>query len=250
MRRFTYVAGGIITGIPVVIIAKNLNWAIVPALLSMYIVVFASIVSMMILSGVRKSSLIDKKCDPVAFLERIEKDRIKSKKNEKWEEYLNLQISAGLILLGKFEEAKNMLLNIDEKYLSYRNGTYMSHTINLMECYYSLGEIESAERLFEKKVPLITAFNTKTRLSLKMIIAIRFFYLGRYQESRETFEEILSQKLYKSLEIEIAYYLAQIDEKENKIEDSLKRYQRVTEEGNKLWIAEKAKERIEKLNIA
>jgi tetratricopeptide (TPR) repeat protein len=112
-----------------------------------------------------------------------------------------------------------------------------------MLCFYELGEISNAEKLFETQIPSLPPISPRIVRSVNLLIAERFFYLKRYDESREQFNKFINQKLSRRTRLEILYFLARMDEQEGNIEGAMAKYSKISSEGNKLWIAEKAREK-------
>ncbi len=198
--------------------------------------------------GKKRLSLLDYECDPEAFLERTEKQWAITGKNPKFNKYFDIDRAAGLITLGRFEEAKEILLSIDTSKLSSKNSTLLIFTINLMICFYELGEINRAEELFETQLPVLPPIYPRVLLAVNQLVAERFFYLKRYNESREQFNKILNQKLSRRTRLEVLYYLAQIDEQDGNKEAAMVKYNQIANEGNKLWIAKMARGKCGKQN--
>lgn len=195
----------------------------------------------------KRLSILDDACDPEAFIESTEKQRaITGRKNPKFDAYFDIDKAAGLFTLGKFAEAKEILFAIDKSKLSRKYDSLLVYTINLMLCFYELGEITSAEELFETQIPALPPINPRVITTVNVLVAVRFFHLKRYDESREQFNKMLNQKLSKRTCLEITYCLAQIDEEEGNKEAAREKYQKVASEGNKLWIATQAKSKVEK----
>jgi len=98
-------------------------------------VVLALYITISIVSGNRRLKLLENDCDPEAFMDEMEKLKEKtSGKNPKRIALFDINIAAALIALGEFEEAKNVLLSIDESLLSRRNESLLAYTINLIGC--------------------------------------------------------------------------------------------------------------------
>jgi len=182
-----------------------------------FVVVIVGYIIIGYIRSKKRLNLIEENCDPLAFIEATEKQRLITGKSPKINAYLNIDKSAGLILMGEFEKAKEVLLSIDKSYLSLKNGTLLVYTINLMSCLYELGEISYAEELFETQIPLLPPVNQRMALAMKLIIAERFFFLNRYEESKEKFQQLLQEKISKRVSLGILYRLAQIDEKTGNI---------------------------------
>ncbi|MBU5484164.1 tripartite tricarboxylate transporter TctB family protein [Clostridium sp. MSJ-11] len=205
------------------------------------------IIGYIIIANVRNKkrvNLLEENCDPQAFLEATEKQRDMIGKKDKYSTYLNIDKAAGLINMGEFQNAKELLMSIDKTQLSVRNGTLLAYTINLLCCLYELGEISHAEEIFETQVPLLPPVNARMTLSMKLLVAERFLFLNRYEESKEKFQELLNEKMTKRMRISVLYDLAKIDESTGDIDSAQKKYREVAELGNKLWIAEEAKKNL------
>lgn len=82
---------------------------------------------------------------------------------------------------------------------------------------------------------------------MKLIVAERLFFLKKYEESREKFKEILKEKVSKCIYLNVLYRLAQIDDKIGDVSSSKDKSKKILDEGNKLWIAEKSKERLSQM---
>lgn len=215
-------------------------------LLAAAITIFLAMSGYIIISYIRSKkrlSLLEEECDPEAFLERTEEQRAITGRNSRYNTYFDIDRAAGLITLGRFEEAKEILLSVDGSRLSRKNDTLLVYTINLILCFYELGEVTRAEELFETQIPTLPPINTRIVLAVNVLVGERFFFLGRYDESCKHFNGLLSQKLSKRTRIGIIYYLAQVEEKMGNITAAWEKYRQVAQEGNKLWIAEKAREK-------
>ena len=210
------------------------------------LIVMIGYISIAFIRAKKRLNLLDYECDPEAFLERTEKQRAITGKNPKFNAYFDIDRAAGLITLGRFEEAKEILLSIDTSKLSSKNNSLLIYTINLMMCFYELGEINRAEELFETQIPGLPPINQRVLFAINQLVAERFFYLKRYNESREQFNKILNQKLTKRNRLEVLYFLAQMDEQEGNKEAAMDKYNQIANEGNKLWIAKMAREKCEK----
>lgn len=212
------------------------------------LLVLAIYITVGLVMGKKRLSLLDNDCDPEAFLLRTEKQKEITGKNPKINAYLDINRAAALISLGEFEAAKDILLDIDKNRLSHKNNSLLAYTINLISCLYELGEVHHAEELFETQIPILPPVNKSMTLAVNMLIGERFFYLKRYSESREHFTRLWNEKkLSMRYRLEIIYRLAQMDEQEGDEEAAFKKYKRVAEKGNKLWIAAKARERCEEM---
>lgn len=242
--------GFIIAVIVIMIILYNLGLPVYAAAVITFFLSIGIYLGVNILTGKKRLSLLDDHCDPEAFLDVM--DRIRKKipeKNQKAIAYANLNISAALILMGNLEEAKEVLLSIDRNLLSHSNGTMFTYAINLISCLYELGETDQAEKLFEILMPVVAPAGRKRVLTAKIFVAERFFFLKRYNESREHFTQLPREKMCLRNRLEILYRLAQMDEISGDLDAALKKYRIVAEKGNKLWIAARAKEKLKEANV-
>jgi tetratricopeptide (TPR) repeat protein len=204
-------------------------------------------VAIAVVRSKKRLNLIEEKCNPQAFIEATERQRNITGKDPKIDAYLSIDKAAGLILMGEFEKAKEVLLSIDRAYLSVKNGTLLIYTINLILCLYQLGEISHAEELFETQVPLLPPVNSKMTQLMKVLVAERFFFLNRFEESKEKFQELLGEKITKRERLGILYQLAQVEDKQGDINAAKEKYQEVSDYGEDLWIAQQARERLENM---
>ncbi|PKM55706.1 conserved protein of unknown function [Petrocella atlantisensis] len=196
----------------------------------------------------KRLHLLEDLCDPKAFIEATEHQRGITGKDPKINAYLNVDHSAGLILLGKYHEAKDRLLSIDPKYLSPKNGTLLIYNINLISCYYGLGDVTEADNLYEAKMPLLSPINSKLTLYTKLLIAERFYIHGKLLESKEKYKACLEEKVSLRQRLCILYSLAQIDEKLEDLKAAQIKYEEVAKLGNQLWVAKDAQQKLQVLS--
>jgi tetratricopeptide (TPR) repeat protein len=210
----------------------------------------AMIVGYIIISYIRSKkrlNLLEEQCDPHAFIEATERQRNITGRNPRINAYLDIDKAAGLILTGQFQEAKQVLYSIDKSKLSVKNGTLLVYTVNLISCLYELGEFSDAEELFETQIPILPPVNQRMTLAMELLIAERFFFLNRYEESKEKFYQMLNQKISKRIRLCILYRLGKIDEKAGNIASAREKYTEVAAHGNKLWIAAQAKDCLDRI---
>lgn len=196
----------------------------------------------------KRLSLLEEDCDPQAFLASTEKQRASAKGNLKTNTYLDLDKAAGLIAMGDFKKAREVLESIDKSYLSVENGTLLVYTMNYITTLYELGEINQGEKIYKIEIADILSKSRFVPLYKSLLDADRFYFLKKYNKSRELLNEMLNAKFTIGKKMGILYRLAQIDEIDGSIDEALENYNEVASKGNKLWIAEQAKKRIESLN--
>ena len=192
----------------------------------------------------KRISIMEDQCDPEKFIDATEAQRKITGKNPKVNAYLNIDKGAGLILMGEFQKAKELLLSIDKTKLSPKNGSLLSYMINLICCHYELGEIEEGEALFENQIPILSPINPRLKESVELLIAERLFFLKRFDESKEKLESILEKGVSKRKRLGILYILAEINEVFGETESARKKYSEIAEMGNKLWISKQARHKI------
>ncbi|ERJ12178.1 tetratricopeptide repeat protein [Haloplasma contractile] len=185
-------------------------------------------------------NLLNKKCDPPAFLDYIE--RTHTGKNMRYKLFIEVTKAGGLIANGQFEEAETLLSSMDEEDLAI-SGVKPIHTINLTTCLYELGKIREAEQLFTAEIPVDPQGNESLLQSITILKAVRFFHLKRYAESKELFNAIKREgiMLNKIDTVMIEYKLGMIDQINGDSTAALNRFKYVADEGNLLWVAKKAK---------
>jgi len=238
-RRILFFVAGII----VAIVSMSINGDPVSGGLFAFLIIMIGYVGISIFRAKKRLGILDDKCDPYEFLTQTEKQREITGKNKKINSYLEIDRAAGNILIGDFNKGLEILLAVDKSKLSKTNGTLLVYYINLMECYYELGEVEKAEEVFETEIPLLSSINKNIVLAKEVILAERLFFLKRYEDAKEKYNELLNRKLSKRIRISLIYRLAQINDYEEKHVEAKVQYKEVAEQGNKLWIAEEAKKR-------
>lgn len=200
----------------------------------------------------RKSlAILNEDCDPMKYLEVLEKLMKTSKTNIKINLVYGINQSAGLMSAGEFIKAKEVLLMFEDAYRMSKNKifAFIFHN-NLMMCLYQLGEISEAEKLYDSVFATYSTNNKKIKQALEMIQTERLFHLGYFVESKERFHQQLSWKQNKRGRLDAIYRLAQIAEKSGDIEQAVVHYSEVAEKGNQLWIAKQAKEKVSMLEVA
>lgn len=220
------------------------------------VITFIAVMTVYILISIKRSkdrlSLLNDKCDPEAFLERTEKQIEIMKKNPKFNACLNVDKAAGLMCMGKTEEGKDTLLDIDKTMLSKKNGALLTYTIDMIICLYDLGKIAEADELYETEFVKILQESVLSdkknfKLAIKFLIAERKLIQGKYEESRKDFQELFEEKFSKRHRIAALHGLARTNEKLGEKEKAIEQYSKIVKFGNKLHVVKEAKEKLEKL---
>ncbi|MEW8972552.1 MAG: tetratricopeptide repeat protein [Tissierellaceae bacterium] len=226
------------------ILWKGLNLSyLVSALITLAIIMIGYIII-----GLRRSNkrinLLDKDLDPEAFIEAIEKQRKITGKNRRINTYLDYDLVAGLISMGRYEEAKDIIDNMNIKYIPKWNGALLGYYNNKMILLYNLGKKDEADEIFEKYVKTFPLKTPTLKYFMKIILAVKNFEEGNFEECKELCNEYLSINKNKRIELELLYMLAEIDEEQGDIESAREKYNKIAKEGNKLYTAFKAREKI------
>ncbi|MDF2801895.1 MAG: hypothetical protein K0S61_1798 [Anaerocolumna sp.] len=190
---------------------------------------------------------LDWDCDPEKFLQMLKRQEKKSRKNERRLNHLAINQAAGYITLGKFKTAKEYLDGIDISYLSEKNGTLLTYSLNKILCHYELGEMDKGEALYETNLVRLNTFDKGLKQAIDILVGERYFYLKRYEESYIHLSKMLKVELNKRQYLCVLYRLAQMDIMNGDIDKAMKRLDKIIRLGNKLWIVNASKELVESM---
>lgn len=189
-------------------------------------------------------ALLNERCDPQAFLDRTEKQRAITGKNPRIGAMLDIDRAAGLLCLGDIDAAEDELAAIPDKYLSAKSGTLLAYTLNRLTCLYERGNIEEAEGIFEREMPLLSPIGRSMTLAVRLTMAERLYHLGRLDECREALAALLGHKrITRRMRCEIFYLQALIEEAQGNVQKARTLYQSAARLGNKLHCARLAGEK-------
>lgn len=236
----------IITFVMMIIMSILIKNIIVAGVIT-FVIVITGYIIIAINRNKTRLNLLDEKCQPQAFIEATENQILITGKNHKYKTYLCIDKAAGLIVKGEFQEALDILNEIEKSSLSIKNGSLLAYTLNLIECLYELGDITQAEEIFETQIPLLAPVNRKMILAMEMLVAQRYYYLGKYDKSKDKFQQILKEKLSKRAGLEILFRLAQIDEIDGDIIHAKEKFIEVVEKGGELWVALQSRKHLEQI---
>lgn len=197
--------------------------------------------SHLLMLEINRVRLINNKCDPESYIQMTIEMK-KSKFPSVPAAIRDLELAGAYGALGDFDQSKEMLLSIDTN--PYKKSiTIMGLYYNyLASAYLYLGDLEESERIFNEHTRPLNFKRKILIVGSKLTEAEFLFYKKEYQAAKKLINEVLDTLKVNSLRIECIYFLAQIDEVEGYNEEALLKYQKVAEEGNKLWFAKKAKE--------
>lgn len=194
-----------------------------------------------------QSKALNEDCDPERYLSMLEKHAKRYRLKERGLNLLAINQAAGHMSLGDLQTAKEYLTGIDTSYLSEKNGSYLTYTINLMLCYYALGDIERAESMYETHMVRLAPLGKKRIIAVDLVIGSRYYYLGKYALSYEYLDKLRTKDLNKRQYLGLIYQLALMDVMNGNTELAVKRFEKVVKFGNKLSIVKSSQEMLEKI---
>jgi tetratricopeptide (TPR) repeat protein len=163
---------------------------------------------------------------------------------------LKADLIVGLLSMRKYEDAWDILNEIDIKYLPKWDGSLLIYYNNEMSLYFNTGEIDKAKEIYETKIKNYPIKILNESLTMDLILANKSFYEKEYNSSKELFSKVLQNNKSKRLKLEVYYILANIAEQEGNIEEAIQKYKTVAEEGNKLYSAYLARGKLKTLSIS
>ncbi len=205
-------------------------------------------IAFLIMKSNKIRDLLDLDCDPEKYLELMDKQEKKNKKNERGLIYLDINRSAAYLSLGNVGKAKEYLDGINTSFLSEINGSSYVYTLNRIVCLYELEETEEAEKLYSTELVRLSPLDKRMKKSAEILIGERYFYLHQYKESYQYLKKLLNVDLEKRSYLSVLFRLAQMDVMNGERELAIERYKKIAKYGNKLWIAKAAREALEEMS--
>ena len=197
-------------------------------------------------------NILDKELDPEKFIE-ITQNEYDRNKNKRYRNYMKLNLCAGYSSLGKVEEAYQNLKDIDlSKKSLFREQDKILYYYNEALLLQELDRKEEAIVIYKEKI-LQLKEKFKTNKELEGINPLIEFLNGIlfYENDNTKMIEILSESLKKLSNkrqiLVIKNLLANYKVKAGETEEARKLYEEVIENGNKLYIVEEAKEKLNKM---
>ncbi len=197
-------------------------------------------------------NILDKELDPEKFIE-ITQNEDNRNKNKRYRNYMKLNLCAGYSSLGKVEEAYQNLKDIDlSKKSLFREQDKILYYYNEALLLQELDRKEEAIVIYKEKI-LQLKEKFKTNKELEGINPLIEFLNGIlfYENDNTKMIEILSELLKKLSNkrqiLVIKNLLANYKVKAGETEEARKLYEEVIENGNKLYIVEEAKEKLNKM---
>lgn len=199
--------------------------------------------------GILQRKPLDSDCDPHKYLKTIERYERRHKKNERMLPILAINYAVGHMSLGDFQKAREYLEGIDKNYLTEKSGSYLTYIIDIIICYYELGEIEKAEVLYETELVRLCPFQKRLRQSIDILIGERYYFLGEYKLSYEHLKKLSLRELNKRQYLGVLYRLGQIEMINGEKEQATKRFTKIVKFGNQLGIAALSKELLNDMDV-
>ena len=197
-------------------------------------------------------NILDKELDPEKFIE-ITQNEYDRNKNKRYRNYMKLNLCVGYSSLGKVEEAYQNLKDIDlSKKSLFREQDKILYYYNEALLLQELDRKEEAIVIYKEKI-LQLKEKFKTNKELEGINPLIEFLNGIlfYENDNTKMIEILSESLKKLSNkrqiLVIKNLLANYKVKVGEVEEAKELYEEVIENGNKLYVVEKAKEKLKKL---
>ncbi len=215
-------------------------------IITFIILLFCNYISGYIITTLQRKAL-DSDCDPERFLKMMDHLEKRRGKEQRIVHRLAINRAAGHIAMGNFQTAREYLEGVDTSYISEKDGSYLIYTINLILCYYELGEIDKAEQLYETNLVKLSPLGKRLQKSVEILIGERYYYLGKYDLSYEHLNKLRTPDLDRRQYLSILFRLAQMEIMMGEAEKAIKKFKKVEKLGNKLWIVKSSREILEKI---
>ena len=197
-------------------------------------------------------NVLDNELDPEKFIELTENEYDKNK-NKKYRNYMKLNLSAGYSSAGKIETAYEKLKEVDLSKKLYRERNKILYYYNEALILNVLGKKEETE-IYNKHISEeIEKIRNNKKLGeiycgLVKVLEGMLFHENDNEKMIEILNEALKKSKTKRQNLEFKYLLATYKEKIGEIQEAMELYKEVIENGNKLYIVQEAKEKLENIN--
>ena len=198
-------------------------------------------------------NVLDKELNPEKFIELTENEYNKNK-NKKYRNYMKLNLSAGYSSAGKIETAYEKLKEVDLSKKLYRERNKILYYYNEALILNVLGKKEEATEIYNKELSEeIEKIKNNKKLgeiycSLIKVLEGMLFHENDNEKMIEILNEALKKIKIKRQNLGFKYLLATYKEKVGKTREAIELYKEVAENGNKLYIVQEAKEKLENIN--
>ena len=197
-------------------------------------------------------NVLDKELDPEKFIELTENEYNKNK-NKRYRNYMKLNLSAGYSSVGKIETAYEKLKEVDLSKKLYRERDKILYYYNEALFLITLGKKEAATEIYNKYLSEeIEKIRNNKKLceiycGLVKVLEGMLFHENDNEKMIKILNEALKKTKIKRQKLGFKHLLAIYKEKTGKIEEARELYKEVIENGNKLYIVQEAKEKLENI---
>lgn len=197
-------------------------------------------------------NVLDNELDPEKFIELTENEYNKNK-NKKYRNYMKLNLSAGYSSAGKIETAYEKLKEVDLSKKLYRERNKILYFYNEALILNVLGKKEEATEIYNKELSEEIEKIGKRKKDSEIYNLVKalegmLFHENDNEKMIEILNEALKKTKIKRQNLGLKHLLAAYKEKAGKIEEAIELYKEVAENGNKLYIVQEAKEKLENIN--
>ena len=194
-------------------------------------------------------NVLDNELDPEKFIELTENEYDRNN-NKRYRNYMKLNLSAGYSSAGKIETA---LKEVDLSKKLYRERDKILYYYNEALSLITFGKKEEATEIYNKHISEeIEKIKNNKKLGeiycgLVKVLEGMLFHENDNEKMIEILNEALKKTKIKRQNLGFKYLLATYKEKIGKIEEAMELYKEVIENGNKLYIVQEAKEKLENI---
>ena len=198
-------------------------------------------------------NVLDNELDPEKFIELTENEYNRNK-NKKYRNYMKLNLAAGYSSAGKIETAYEKLKEVDLSKKLYRKQDKILYYYNEALFLITFGKKEEATEIYNKYISEeIEKIKNNKKLgeiycSLVKVLEGMLFHENDNEKMIEILNEALKKSKTKRQNLGFKYLLATYKEKAGKIEEAIELYKEVVKNGNKFYIVQEAKEKLENIN--
>ena len=197
-------------------------------------------------------NILDNELDPEKFIELTENEYNKNK-NKKYRNYMKLNLSAGYSSAGEIETAYEKLKEVDLSKKLYRERNKILYYYNEALILNVLGKKEEATEIYNKELSEEIEKIEKRKKNSEIYNLVKalegmLFHQNDNVKMIEILNEALKKTKTKRQKLGFKYLLATYKEKAGEIQEAMELYKEVIENGNKLYIVQEAKEKLENIN--
>ena len=197
-------------------------------------------------------NILDNELDPEKFIEFTENEYNKNK-NKKYRNYMKLNLAAGYSSAGKIETAYEKLKEVDLSKKLYRERNKILYYYNEALILNVLGKKEEATEIYNKELSEEIEKIGKRKKDSEIYNLVKalegmLFHENDNEKMIEILNEALKKTKTKRQNLGLKHLLAAYKEKAGKIEEAIELYKEVAENGNKLYIVQEAREKLENIN--